>query len=280
MGGIAAVPPFAITTARRATSSSAPTLTVRRSTIVPAPRNSFAPVASSAAAGRASSRSRAIHSTRLETFAKSTSQSTRDAASERARPASARVSPERSSVFEGTQPQYGHSPPTSSRSTTATESPLPSRPPAIASPATPPPRHTTSNSCGKLTSTLGAAAAQLFQPRDPSAAEKLDDVIARGPGKNPLRRVVLRDLRLHLQDADAVAHQHRLLDVVRDEDHGLAHAALDADELLLQAIARDPVDGAERLVHQKDGRVGGEGACEADALALAARQLVRVAVAV
>ena len=91
----------------------------------PSPRKSLAPVASSAAAGRLSSRLRAIHSTRLETFGKSTAHSTREAARRRARSASLNVSPERSKVFEGTQPQYGHSPPTSSRSTTASVSPLP-----------------------------------------------------------------------------------------------------------------------------------------------------------
>ena len=122
------------------------TVTVRASVSVPSPRNSLAPVLSSAAAGRRSSRSRAIHSTRFDTLGKSTAHSTRDAASIRARSASLNVSPERSKVFDGTHPQYGHSPPTSSRSTTASVSPLSRRPPAIASPATPPPRHTTSNS--------------------------------------------------------------------------------------------------------------------------------------
>ena len=66
--GIAAVLPLAITTARRAMSRSFPTSTVRWSVSFPSPRNNVAPVASSAAAGRVSSRSRAIHSTRLETF--------------------------------------------------------------------------------------------------------------------------------------------------------------------------------------------------------------------
>ena len=148
MGGIAAVLPLAITTARRATSCPLPTATVRRSVSFPSPRKSLAPVASIAAAGRLSSRSRAIHSTRLETLGKSTVHSTREAARARARSASVKVSLERSRVLEGTQPQYGHSPPTSSRSTTASVSPLSRRPTAIASPATPPPRHTTSNSWG------------------------------------------------------------------------------------------------------------------------------------
>ena len=106
MDGIAAVLPLAITTARRAMSRSPPTLTVWRSVRVPSPRISFAPVASSAAAGRLSTRSRAIHRTRLETLGKSTDHSTRDAARRRARSASIRVSPDRSKVLEGTQPQY------------------------------------------------------------------------------------------------------------------------------------------------------------------------------
>ena len=55
---------------------------------------------------------------------------------------------------------------------------------------------------------------------------------------------------------------------------------LDAQELVLQPRARDRVEGAERLVHQHHRRVGGEGAGEADALALAARELRGEAVAV
>src|SRR5579872_3201846 len=39
---------------------------------------------------------------------------------------------------------------------TARLSPLPCRPPAIASPATPPPRHMTSNSCGNLLTSFGS----------------------------------------------------------------------------------------------------------------------------
>src|SRR5207237_1712658 len=138
IGGIVAVPPLAISSARRDAYCSPPTSTVRRSTSVPCPRTSRAPVASSAVAGRESSRSRAIHRTRLETLAKSTSQSTREAASLRARPASSMVSADRRNVLEGTQPQYGHSPPTNSRSTTTTVSPLSRIPPALPAPPPPP----------------------------------------------------------------------------------------------------------------------------------------------
>jgi hypothetical protein len=44
-----------------------------------------------------------------------------------------------------------------------------------------------------------------------------------------------------------------------------------------QALAVDRVDRAERLVHEHERRVGGEGAGDADALALAARELGGVA---
>ena len=55
-------------------------------------------------------------------------------------------------------------------------------------------------------------------------------------------------------------------------------AVLDAAELLLQLPARDRVERAERLVHQQDGRIDGERARDAHALALAAGELVRPAV--
>ena len=82
------------------------------------------------------------------------------------------------------------------------------------------------------------------------------------------------------QDGDAVAEAHRLLDVVGHEHHRLAHLGLQAEELALQPVAGDRVDGAERLVHEQHRRVGGQGPGHADPLALAARQLVRVAAAV
>ena len=82
------------------------------------------------------------------------------------------------------------------------------------------------------------------------------------------------------QDRDAVAELDRLVDVVRDEDHGLPHLLLQAQELVLKPRAHDRVDRAERLVHQHQRRVRGERAREADALALAAGELRRVALRV
>ena len=60
----------------------------------------------------------------------------------------------------------------------------------------------------------------------------------------------------------------------------LRTSRVEAQELVLQPGAGDRVERAERLVHQHHRRVGGERAGEPDALALAARELRRVAVAV
>ena len=60
----------------------------------------------------------------------------------------------------------------------------------------------------------------------------------------------------------------------------LASSLLQAQELVLQPLADDRIDGAEGLVHEHHRRVGGERPGHADALALAAGELARVAVAV
>ena len=80
------------------------------------------------------------------------------------------------------------------------------------------------------------------------------------------------------EDRDPVAERDRLVDVVGDEHDRLAQLALQPQELVLQRAAHDRVDGAERLVHQQHGRVGGERPGDADALLLAAGELARVAV--
>ena len=54
---------------------------------------------------------------------------------------------------------------------------------------------------------------------------------------------------------------------------------LQAEELVLQALAVDRVDRAEGLVHQHHQRVGGERPGDADPLLLAAGELRRVALA-
>src|SRR5438270_5063531 len=146
IGGTTGSLPVATIRALRAVSRRPPTSIVRGPVSWPSPRTRTAPAASSALAGLVSSRSRAIQRTRLEILGMSTVHSTLLAASCRARPDSASVSPERRRVLLGTQPQYGHSPPTSPLSTTATVSPEPFSSPPIASPQTPAPRQRTSNS--------------------------------------------------------------------------------------------------------------------------------------
>ncbi len=88
----------------------------------------------------------------------------------------------------------------------------------------------------------------------------------------------LREVAALLEDGDAVAHLDRLVDVVGDEEDRLADLGLEAEELVLQALAVDRVDRAEGLVHQHHRRVRGERAGDADALLLAARELGGVAV--
>ena len=92
--------------------------------------------------------------------------------------------------------------------------------------------------------------------------------------------VVLLQHATLAEHGDPVTHRDRLVDVVGDEDHRLVELCLQAEELLLEPVTGDRVDGAERLVHQQHRRVAGEGAGDADALRLAARQLVRVAAGV
>ncbi len=82
-----------------------------------------------------------------------------------------------------------------------------------------------------------------------------------------------------LEHGDAVAHLDRLVDVVGDEENRLADLRLQAQELVLEALAGDRVDGAEGFVHQHHPRVGGKGAGDADTLLLATRELGWIALA-
>ena len=83
-----------------------------------------------------------------------------------------------------------------------------------------------------------------------------------------------------VEDRDPVAHRQRLLLVVGDEDEGDADVALQALELDLHLLAQLEVEGAERLVEQQHLGLDDQGPGQRDALALAAGQLGRLAVAV
>jgi hypothetical protein len=69
---------------------------------------------------------------------------------------------------------------------------------------------------------------------------------------------------------DAGSEEQRFAQIVSDEDDGLAEAAGEGAEFALKLGARDGIKGAEGLVHEQDGRIGCKGACDADALTLAA----------
>ena len=76
----------------------------------------------------------------------------------------------------------------------------------------------------------------------------------------------------------AVGQKHRLVDLVGDEQHGLAALLPDAQQLGLHDLARLRVERGERLVHQQHVGIDRERAGEIDALAHAAGKLARIIV--
>src|SRR5712692_4107833 len=76
---------------------------------------------------------------------------------------------------------------------------------------------------------------------------------------------------------DAGSEEQRFAQIVSDEHDGLAEAAGQGAEFALELGAGDGIERAEGLVHQKDGRIGGEGARDADALTLATGEFARMA---
>ena len=76
-----------------------------------------------------------------------------------------------------------------------------------------------------------------------------------------------------------VAHQHRFLDIVGDQDDALDRqlaVAPQFDQIGAQIFRRQHVQRAEGLVHQKNVGMHHHGAGEADALAHAAGQFARI----
>ena len=110
-------------------------------------------------------------------------------------------------------------------------------------------------------------------------AEEVGDEVVGRPGEEFGGRRALDEVAAGAEDRDAVAEPYRLVDVVRDEDDGLVQLLLEPEQFVLELGADDRVDRAERLVHEQHRRVGGERPGDADALLLAAGELVRVAAA-
>ena len=74
---------------------------------------------------------------------------------------------------------------------------------------------------------------------------------------------------------DAGGQEQGLAQIVGDKDDGFAESAGKGPEFLLKFGAGDGIERTERFVHQQDRRIGGEGAGNADPLALASGELAR-----
>src|SRR5712664_3965273 len=94
-----------------------------------------------------------------------------------------------------------------------------------------------------------------------------------------LRRGVSDDSAI-FEKNDARGEKERFAKVVGDKDDGFAETAGEGAEFPLKLGAGDGIESAERLVHEENGRIGGKGASDADALTLAAGEFVRSAIAV
>src|SRR5215211_1715002 len=92
---------------------------------------------------------------------------------------------------------------------------------------------------------------------DPVVPDEGGHELRVGVGEDVLRRVVLGEEAALLEDGDLVTHLYGLVYVVGDEDNCLLNVLLDAEELVLEPLARDRVHGAEGLVHEHDRGVGG-----------------------
>jgi hypothetical protein len=64
--------------------------------------------------------------------------------------------------------------------------------------------------------------------------------------------------------------------IVGDKDNGFAEAAGEGAEFALELGASDGIERAEGLIHEQDGRIGGEGTSDADTLTLAAGKFARM----
>ena len=104
-------------------------------------------------------------------------------------------------------------------------------------------------------------------------------------GHEPVLRVVVELLRradleqvAGVHHRDPAAHRHRLDLVVGDVHERRAHPLMEARDLRPRLDAELRVEVGQRLVHEEDLRLADDRPAERDALALAAGQLLRLAV--
>src|ERR1700760_4235242 len=127
----------------------------------------------------------------------------------------------------------------------------------------------------RAASTVVSSASTVPVARSSSPAEK--KASRRMPRSKPRKFSTYSSAGAPRRSRDVVADLDRFFHVVGDQDHGLVQLGLEPDQLVLQGVADDGVDRAERLVHEQHRRVRGQGPGHADALLLAAGQLVGVA---
>ena len=92
-----------------------------------------------------------------------------------------------------------------------------------------------------------------------------------------LRRVELYDFTA-AHDADAFTEFYGFGHVVGDKDDGHFKAFVKVLDELLQLIAADGIEGAERFIHEEDVRFGHDGPQNADSLLFAAGKVAGIAV--
>lgn len=124
---------------------------------------------------------------------------------------------------------------------------------------------------------LGAHQEQALE-RAVLAGEGADELVRRVRQQGI--RVVVLEQPAALEYRHLVAQLDGFVDVVADHDHGHAELALHLEELVLDRLAVDRIDRAERLVHQQQRRVRRQRADHPDALLLAAGEFARVALQV
>src|SRR5665647_314683 len=96
------------------------------------------------------------------------------------------------------------------------------------------------------------------------------------PPEYPFARALFDQLP-QVHDGDLVGQVLHHRQVVRDEQAGEADVTLEVGKEVEHRCLHGHIEGARRLVGYQHGGVGEQGPCDADALALTAGQLVRVA---
>src|SRR6185503_19386678 len=84
------------------------------------------------------------------------------------------------------------------------------------------------------------------------------------------------DQAAFIEHAYAIREREGLAHIVGHDDHRLPETVLNASELVVEIGARHGIEGAERLVHQKNRGVHSQSTRDANPLSFSARQLIWV----